>query len=390
MELKNKKFLVIGAGITGISIARLLVDNGAQYVKIIDIKDHIGGNTYDYKNENGFIIHKYGPHIFHTNYDEVIQLLSRFSNFHHFTHQVLVKYKNQLIPLPINETSIKAISSDKNIFLKLKLAYKDNKEVSIKQLLNNSDESIKQLGELIYKNFYENYTIKMWDITADKIDLNVLNRLKIVLSNEWNYFINDKFVGIPSAGWTSMMQRMLDHKNIDLYLNYSYKETYDINTLKLLLKNHVYDMVFYTGMIDELLDYKYGKLPYRSLDFKFEYFKDINDYQPASVVNYPADKTLTRITEYKKLCNQLELTGTVISKEYPGAYDINSKRFNLPYYPINNKDTLMLFSKYHEELKKIDPNFFVVGRLGQYKYFDTDDAVYNAIKIIKEICNKNE
>ncbi|MBO6072405.1 NAD(P)-binding protein [bacterium] len=161
MELKNKNFLIIGAGITGISLARLLVDEDAQYVKIIDMKNHIGGNTYDYKNENGFMIHKYGPHIFHTNYDEVINLLSRFSTFHHFTHQVLVKYEDKLIPLPINETSINAISHDKDLFSKLKEVYKNQKEVSILQLLNNDDNNIKHLGELVYKNIYENYTMKM-------------------------------------------------------------------------------------------------------------------------------------------------------------------------------------------------------------------------------------
>ena len=388
MELKNKNFLIIGAGITGISLARLLVDQGAQYVKIIDMKNHIGGNTYDYKNENGFMIHKYGPHIFHTNYDEVINLLSRFSTFHHFTHQVLVKYEDKLIPLPINETSINAISHDKDLFSKLKEVYKNQKEVSILQLLNNNDNNIKHLGELVYKNIYENYTMKMWDIPANKIDQNVLNRLKIVLSNEWNYFINDKFVAIPQDGWTSMMQRMLNHKNIDLYLNYDYKETYNLKSLQLLLKNKVYDAIFFTGMIDELFDFKYGKLPYRSLEFKFEYFSDIDDFQPTSVVNYPSDKELTRITEYKKLCNQLDLKGTVISKEYPGAYDLNSIRFNLACYPINNKDTLMLFNKYYNELKAMHENFFVVGRLGQYKYFDTDDAIYNSINIIKDILKK--
>ena len=388
MELKNKNFLIIGAGITGISLARLLVDEDAQYVKIIDMKNHIGGNTYDYKNENGFMIHKYGPHIFHTNYDEVINLLSRFSTFHHFTHQVLVKYEDKLIPLPINETSINAISHDKDLFSKLKEVYKNQKEVSILQLLNNNDNNIKYLGELVYKNIYENYTMKMWDIPANKIDQNVLNRLKVVLSNEWNYFINDKFVAIPKDGWTSMMQRMLNHKKIDLYLNYDYKETYNLKSLQLLLKNKVYDAIFFTGMIDELFDFKYGKLPYRSLEFKFEYFNDIDDFQPTSVVNYPSDKELTRITEYKKLCNQLDLKGTVISKEYPGAYDINSKRFNLACYPINNKDTLMLFNKYYSELKAMDENFFVVGRLGQYKYFDTDDAIYNSINIIKDILKK--
>lgn len=388
MELKNKNFLIIGAGITGISLARLLVDEDAQYVKIIDMKNHIGGNTYDYKNENGFMIHKYGPHIFHTNYDEVINLLSRFSTFHNFTHQVLVKYEDKLIPLPINETSINAISHDKDLFSKLKEVYKNQKEVSILQLLNNNDNNIKYLGELVYKNIYENYTMKMWDIPANKIDQNVLNRLKVVLSNEWNYFINDKFVAIPKDGWTSMMQRMLNHKKIDLYLNYDYKETYNLKSLQLLLKNKVYDAIFFTGMIDELFDFKYGKLPYRSLEFKFEYFNDIDDFQPTSVVNYPSDKELTRITEYKKLCNQLDLKGTVISKEYPGAYDINSKRFNLACYPINNKDTLMLFNKYYSELKAMDENFFVVGRLGQYKYFDTDDAIYNSINIIKDILKK--
>lgn len=380
MNLKDKNYLIIGAGISGISLARMLVDAGANKVKIVEQKSHIGGNCFDYKDKHGFYIHKYGPHIFHTSNQRIIEFITRFSKFNCFTHKVLVDYKGELIPFPINLTAIYKIIGNQNIKNELIDEFKAQKTVSIKQLLNSTNKDINKLGELIYKNIYENYTMKMWDIPADKIDLNVLNRVKINLTEEWNYFPDDNFVGEPTKGWTSMFQKMLEHKNIALYLNTNYKDVYNVQIFKQLLENKVYDAIFFCGMIDELFDFKYGELPYRSINFKFEYLPEINNYQPVSVVNYPADKHLTRITEYKKLTLQEDLSGTVIGKEYPGAYDKNSALFYNPCYPIKNLDTLQVYKQYHDELNKI-PNLYAIGRLGQYQYFDTDDAINNVMQI---------
>ncbi len=388
MQIQNKKFLIVGSGITAATLATLLSEHEAKEVKVIEKNNHLGGNVFDYQDANGFFIHKYGPHIFHTNYDEVINFVKKYSEFDLFTHQVLVKYQDQEIIFPINFDSIYQITKSQSIIEKLKKHFQKEEQVSIRQLMNVNDEEIKALADLIYKNIYENYTMKMWEISADKIDLNVLNRVKINLNHEWNYFPNDKFVGMPKKGWTNMIENMLNHKNIKVFLNYDYKETYNLTTFKMLLDYHVYDAIFYTGMIDELFNYEHEALPYRSLEFTFEYLKDTDSFQNASVVNYPADLHFTRITEYKKLTQQNNLKGTVIGKEYPGQYDSTSPRFFNPCYPISNIETTNTYNKYLQELKKVK-NLYCLGRLGQYKYYDTDDAIYSVLNFFKELINND-
>lgn len=384
MNLENKQFLIIGAGVSGITMARLLADAGASKIKIIDKKSHIGGNCFDFKNEQGFLIHKYGPHIFHTNNEKVINFVTRFSEFDLFTHKVLVQYENEFIPFPINLNSIYDITHNDKIKHNLIKEFTGQKTVSIKQLLNSNDEEIKKLGNIIFKNIYENYTMKMWGISANEIDLNVLNRVKINLTEEWNYFPDDTFVGEPKHGWTNMFEKMLDHPNIEVYLNEDYKDRYSFEIFKQLLQNNVYDGIFFCGMIDELFNFKFGQLPYRSLNFEFTYLPDVNSFQPVSVVNYPAAKDFTRITEYKKLTNQLYLSGTVIGKEYPGSFDPSSKFFYNPCYPIKNLQTLNQYHLYYEELKKVD-HLYAIGRLGQYQYFDIDDAINSVMQLFETL-----
>ena len=386
MELTNKSYLIIGCGITGATLARLLVQHGAKYVKVIEAKSHLGGNVYDQYDEHHILYHVYGPHIFHTNYDEVWKFITSYTTMVQFRHQVLAAYQDQLIPLPINLDSILLMThQNEKLVDQLLHTFPNTKAITINQLINCNDQALQNLGQLIFDNIYANYTKKMWNISAKDIDKNVLNRLQINLNTQWDYFPNDKYTGIPTNGFTSFIEQLVNHPCIEVFINQSMQANYDLNSLKLLLANHVYDAIFYTGMIDSLFNFKYGHLPYRSLRFEFKY---VNQplFQPTSVVNYPSHPFMTRITDYNFLLRQ-HLPHTVIGMEYPGQYDPSDLAYNVPYYPINNPSTRKMYALYFQELQQI-PNFYCLGRLGTYSYIDMDDSIYQCLQLIKKLTQK--
>ena len=386
MKLTNKSYLIIGCGITGATLARLLVNNGAKYVKVIEAKSHLAGNVYDQYDDHHILYHVYGPHIFHTNYEEVWKFVTTYTPMIEFCHQVLATYQNKLVPLPINLDSILLMSNhNEQLVTKLLQTYPNTNAITINQLVNCPDKELSELGQLIFNNIYANYTQKMWNISAKDIDKNVLNRLQINLNHHWDYFPNDKYTGVPSNGYTAFIEQLINHPNIEVLLNHKMQDNYDLNALKLLLSNHVYDAIFYTGMIDSLFNFKYGALPYRSLHFEFQYINHAN-YQPASVVNYPSHPLMTRITDYNFLLRQ-NLKHTVIGMEYPGQYDPSDLAFNVPYYPINNVNTRKMYAKYYQELQAI-PNLYCMGRLGTYSYIDMDDSIYQCMQLIKQLTNE--
>ena len=386
MELTNKSYLIIGCGITGATLARLLVQHQAKYVKVIEAKSHVGGNVYDQYDNHHILYHVYGPHILHTNYDCVWKFVRTYTAMIEFRHQVLASYQNELIPLPINLNSILLMTNHNYALVnKLLSTYPNTKAITINQLVNCADVQLSKLGQLIFQNIYANYTQKMWHISANEIDKNVLNRLQINLNYQWDYFPNDKYTGVPTNGYTFFIEKLIAHPHIELFLNHPMQDYYDLNALKLLLANHVYDGIFYTGMIDSLFDFKYGHLPYRSLHFSFEYI-NYAPYQRASVINYPAHPLMTRITDYNFLLRQ-NLANTVIGKEYPGTYDPADLAYNVPYYPINNQMTRSMYLKYYHDLQTI-PNLYCVGRLGTYSYIDMDDSIYQCMQLIKQLTNE--
>lgn len=383
MELTNKSYLIIGCGITGATLARLLVDHGAKYVKIIEAKSHVGGNVYDQYDDHHILYHVYGPHILHTNYEQVWKFVTTYTSMIKFRHQVLAAYQNELIPLPINLNSILLMTNHNyQLVNKLLSTYSNKQTITISQLVNCPDKQLSDLGQLIFANIYANYTQKMWHISANEIDKNVLNRLQINLNYQWDYFPNDKYTGVPASGYTAFIEKLINHPNIKVLLNHAMHDYYDLNALKLLLTNHVYDGIFYTGMIDSLFAFKYGHLPYRSLHFSFQYV-NYAPYQPASVINYPAHPLMTRITDYNFLLRQ-NLTHTVIGKEYPGEYNPADLAYNVPYYPINNKITRSMYLQYYQDLQNI-PHLYCVGRLGTYSYIDMDDSIYQCMQLIDQL-----
>ena len=375
----EKTIEIFGTGISGCTMARLYAEKGYK-VNFYESKKNIGGNCYDFLDKEIYV-HKFGPHIFHTSNKDVINFVKKFAKFNGYKHRVLVNVKSKVVPLPINFQSIKDLFGKKSleIIKLLKKNFKNKPFVTLYELMAIKDDVIQEFTKFLYNNVYGNYTSKMWGVPLEKIDPNVISRVKIILSNVDNYFPEDKFQGLPSDGYTNMMKNMINHKNIKLFLNSKKQITFkgkNIYIDGILNKNQI----FYSGPIDQLLNFKFGVLPYRSLDIKFETIAK-ESFQDASVVNYPAHKSMTRISEYKKMTLQSSKY-TIISKEYPGKYDAKSKKFCNRYYPIHNKNSELIYKKYCNYLKKFS-NFHMLGRLAEYRYYDMDDAIANAISIFK-------
>lgn len=378
--------IVIGAGISGATCARKLADNGEK-VLVIDKFNHVGGNTFDYKKDE-ILVHKYGPHIFHTNNKEVFDFLSQYTNWFKYEHKVLASLKDKYIPVPFNLDSLKTCYSKEDCEKIKKILleeYGENKKVSILELRKNPNKIIKDFAQFVVDNIFTYYSEKQWGTTIDKLDPNTISRVPVYTSYNDKYF-TDEFQFQPIEGFTKLLSNMLDHPNIDVKLNVQAKDVISIKDNQVFYLNEKFDgITIFTGPIDEFLDNKFGALPYRSLKFEFEEY-DLNSYQPAAVVNYTVDQNWTRISEFKKFTTlNPPKDKSIIVKEFSLAYKQNCGM--IPYYPIINEKNMEIFNKYWDYCSKIK-NFYLCGRLGNYKYINMDVAVKNAIDLTNEIINK--
>ena len=374
MMIYNKN-LIAGCGLSGAVIARLLADIGEK-VLVIDRKNHIAGNIYDYKDENGIYIHKYGSHIFHTNNEKVWEFLNRFTSFNTYMHKVVALIDGIETTIPFNINTLYDVfpkSLAKRLEEKLLNKFEYNTKVPILEFQKQDDNDLKFLADYIYEKVFLHYTAKQWGKNPDEIASAVTARVPVHVSKDDRYF-QDKYQGIPLNGYTKMVENILNHPNIEVKLNTDFKEFASENQEE--LKNF---RIFYTGSIDEFFDYKYGELPYRSVHFKFE-THNREFYQSNAVVNYPCNYDFTRIHEYKYYLND-KSDKTVIAKEYSEYFE-NGK--NERYYPIENDDNKNLYEKY---LSQTPDNLYFLGRLGDYKYYDMDKAVERAINLFEEIKN---
>ncbi|NMB43224.1 MAG: UDP-galactopyranose mutase [Clostridiales bacterium] len=360
------KYVVVGAGLAGLTIAERIANVLDEKVLVIEKRNHIGGNVYDSYNEDGILIHNYGPHIFHTNDVEVFNYLSKFTQWNVFWHRVLSYVDGNLVPMPISVETI-------NKLYNLNLSTDDVEEFLAKKAINvpevktSKDVAISKVGTDIYEKMFKNYTIKQWGVDPAELDTSVISRIPVRLNRDTRYFA-DKYQGMPSHGYTKLCENMIANKNIKVMLNTDYKEV--IDDIK-------YEKLIYTGPTDYFYDYKYGKLAYRSINFKFEtYVKE--SYQVAPVVNYPNDYDFTRITEFKKLTGQ-EHHKTTILKEFPCAE-------GEPYYPFPTKEHKDRFAKYEADMKK-EKDVIFVGRLAQYRYYNMDAVVRSALDAFSEELN---
>lgn len=355
--------LIVGCGISGATMARILADSGEK-VTIIDAKPHIAGNIYDYY-QNGICVHKYGTHIFHTNNKTVWDFVSRFCQWYPYQHRVRGLIDGQTVPIPFNLNTLHALfpkSMADKIEQKLLDNFGLNVKVPILELRKKDDKDLQFLAQYIYEKIFLEYTLKQWGKSPDEIDPAVSGRVPVYISRDDRYF-QDKYQGIPIGGYTAMVRRMLDHKNIKVRLKTPFNPSME------------YDNLYWTGSIDEFFGYKFGWLPYRSERFEFIEFP-FPRFQDAAVVNYPCNYDFTRIGEYKWFLNDTAPT-TIVSYEYPEAF-VPGK--NDRYYPIANDDNAALYNKYLE-LAHGMPNVHFLGRLGDYKYYDMDKAVARAIEL---------
>lgn len=374
--------IIVGAGTAGCVAARKLAEQGKK-ILILEKKNHIAGNCYDEKDENGVLIHVYGPHIFHTGREHVFEFLSRFTDWYHFRHEVVANVHGQLMPVPFNLHTLKAAYGEeraKELEEKLVRIYGMGTKVPILDLMNHEDADLQMIGKYVYDNIYVYYTMKQWGKKPEEIDPAVTARVPVNISFDNGYF-SDKYQGVPLYGFTPMFEKMIEHENITVALKTEAKAVLEVKGGKVLYQGDSFNGdVIFTGPIDEFFDCKYGRLPYRTLDFAFEYYEQ-DDYQGHSVVNYTVDQDYTRITEYKYLTGQ-KCHGTTISKEYPSAY--TGADGQIPYYSIANKENYTLYAKYKAEAEGVS-NFHLLGRLAEYQYYNIDVMVEKAMELAEKL-----
>lgn len=371
--------IIVGSGCAGATVARKFADAGKK-VLVLERRGHIAGNCYDEKDKIGVMIHRYGPHIFHTNNKEVVDFLSRFTKWHKYEHEVLARVNGEYIPVPFNLNTLYMVYDEKRaaeIEKKLIDTYGEGNKVPIMKLRENNDADIREVAEYVYNNIFLKYTMKQWGQTPSEVDQSVTARVPVVISYDNRYF-HDTYQMMPEDGFTAMFKNMLDSDNIEVRLNTDAKEILQIKDNKIYFEGQEYTgQVFYTGQTDELFDYEYGHLPYRSLNFEFESYDNMEYYQPKAVINYTVDEDYTRITEFKHLLGQ-RLDGTTIIKEYSVPYE--GKEEQIPYYSIINEENLNKYRMYKERADKIT-NLHLVGRLAEYKYYNIDAIIARALEV---------
>lgn len=357
-------YLIVGAGFAGSVLAERLARAQGKKVLIVDKRSHIGGNAYDCYDSQGILIHRYGPHIFHTNSLEVFDYLSRFTEWREYQHRVKASVDGRLVSIPINLDTL-------NELYGLRLDPQGMKEFiaavaePCSEIKTSEDVVVNGMGRELYEKFFRGYTRKQWGLDPSELDAQVTARIPLRFNRDDRYF-TDSYQAMPARGYTHLFENMLDHPNIKILLNCDYREVREQVRFKHLI---------FTGPVDEYFDHRFGKLPYRSLEFKHEtHSRPV--YQSAAVVNYPNDYGYTRITEFKYLTGQ-QHPQTSIVYEYPKAEGD-------PYYPIPRPANAELYRRY-QDLARAEPDVHFVGRLATYRYYNMDQVVAQALTTYAKI-----
>ena len=351
-------YLIVGAGFAGSVLAERLAAGSDKKILICDKRPHIGGNAYDHYNEAGILVHKYGPHIFHTNARDVFDYLSRFTEWRPYQHRVRASVDGQIVPIPINLDTINTLYGLNLTSFEVEDFFKKVAEPCA-EIRSSEDVVVSTVGRELYEKFFRNYTRKQWGLDPSELDACVTSRVPTRTNRDDRYF-TDTYQAMPLHGYTRMFERMLDHPNIKVLLNCDYRE---------VEKEVSFREMIYTGPVDTYFDYCYGKLPYRSLEFKHE-THDQAVFQSAPVVNYPNEQPYTRVTEFKYLTGQ-EHNRTSIVYEFPQAEGD-------PYYPVPRKENAAIYAKY-KALADRTAGVTFVGRLATYKYYNMDQIVAQAL-----------
>jgi UDP-galactopyranose mutase len=356
-------YLIVGAGFAGSVLAERLAWIGNR-VLLIDKRDHVGGNAYDHLDGYGVLVHRYGPHIFHTNSTRIVRYLSQFTRFRPYEHRVLVHVDGKLLPFPINIDTVNGLF-DLDLDAEGVKAYFASVAEPIAHPMTSEDAVVGKVGRVLYEKFFENYTRKQWGLDPSELDAAVAARVPARLNHDDRYF-TDSFQAMPLDGFTAMFERMLDHPGIDVRLSVDFRD---------VRREARWHEIIYTGPIDEYFDYEFGKLPYRSLEFKHE-THDCQRFQSGAVINYPNDHEYTRVTEFKYLTGQRHRRTSIVY-EFPCADGD-------PYYPIPRPENAELYRKY-KALADAAPGVRFVGRLATYKYYNMDQVVGQALATFDQI-----
>lgn len=365
----DKKIVIIGAGISGAVLAERYASKGKKVI-VLEKRDHIGGNCYDYYNDDGILVSKYGAHLFHTNDEQVWEYVQQFSEWYPYEHKVLSRVDGKLVPIPVNITTVNALFGLDIKNEQEMQAWLDSVQIKNDHPKNGKEAALARVGEVLYEKMFKYYTKKQWDKFPEELDASVLQRIPVRNNFDDRYF-SDKYQALPKGGYTQMFEKILDHPNIEVKLNTDYFDMRDeiVN----------YEKLFYTGPIDQFFDFKHSlqeHLEYRSINFVHE-THDMEYFQENSVINYPGPEVpFTRIVEYKHITGQ-QSPKTTIVKEY--TVDDGE-----PYYPVPNPRNQAIYDKYKQEADSLKDIYFV-GRLANYKYFNMDEAFKNALDLFEKL-----
>ena len=362
----EKEIVVVGAGISGATLAERCASVLGRKVLVIEKRDHIGGNCYDYLDQDGILVQKYGPHYFHTNYDDVREYVSRFTAWKPYEHRVLSYVDGKYVPIPVNIDTVN-ILFDLNIKDEGEMReWLDRNVIRFDRPRNSEEAALARVGPVLYEKMFKNYTIKQWDMHPRELEASVMERIPVHFSHDDRYF-TDRHQGIPREGLTEIFARMLAHPNIDILLNTDYFD----------LKDDLGEgrITFYTGPIDRFFAYRFGELQYRSLRFEFRTL-DEEYHQPQTAVNYPNDYDFTRVHEPKHATRQQHPKTTIITEYATWEGE--------PYYPVLSAKNRETYERYRREAAKLESVYFV-GRLANYKYFNMDQAFKNALDLFDSL-----
>jgi UDP-galactopyranose mutase len=366
--LPKADIVIIGAGISGAVLAERYASIGKK-VLVIEKRDHIAGNCYDYYNEDGILVSKYGAHLFHTNFEDVWEYVQQFSDWYKYEHKVLAKVDGKLVPVPANITTVNVLLGENIQNEKEMKAWLKKNTIPYENPKNGKEAALNRVGKVLYEKIFKNYTKKQWDKYPEELDASVLNRIPVRTDFDDIYFA-DTYQYLPKGGYTQMFEKILDNPIITVLLNTDYFDVRD------QLKN--VEKLFYTGPIDQFFDFKHSldeHLEYRSIRFVHETL-DQEYFQENSVINYPNEEEFTRIVEYKHITGQ-KVPKTTIVREY-------TTDEGEPYYPVPNPRNQAIYEKYRQETLKLKDIYFV-GRLANYKYFNMDQAFKNALDLFKKL-----
>jgi len=357
-------YLVVGAGFAGAVVSERMARCFGKKVLLIDRRNHIGGNAYDHYNEDSVLVHRYGPHIFHTNSEQVFQYLSQFTSWRPYEHKVLASVDGKLVPIPINLDTVNLLYG-LNLTSEQLEAFFASRAESRPSIKTSEDVVVSKVGRDLYEKLFRNYTRKQWGRDPSELDAQVTARIPVRTNRDGRYF-TDRFQVMPKHGYTRMFENMLDHPNITLSLGVDYRDVVHDTDFRELV---------YSGPIDEFFGFRFGELPYRSLRFQHETL-NTHYLQPVAVINYPNDHAYTRVTEFKHLTGQVSRRTSIVY-EYPASQGD-------PYYPVPTPENGALYKRY-AELASSTKRVHFVGRLGTYRYYNMDQVVAQALTLCKQL-----